>query len=173
MAPPGSHPIQRAEAECGLRSIGGPPWPPIAHDADSWIAALGSLPLMYQPGERWLYNTSAQVLGVLVARADGRRPRAVLRERIFDPLGMADTGFTVPARGLGRLDDVLRARCRHRRAAACSTIPPTAGGAARRAFPDGSGGLVSTIDDYWTFVSMVLQAGSPAAGASCRRSRWR
>jgi CubicO group peptidase (beta-lactamase class C family) len=71
MAPPGTFPIQRAEAVRGLQSIGGPPWPPVALDPDEWIAALGSMPLMYQPGEQWLYNTSAQVLGVLLARAEG------------------------------------------------------------------------------------------------------
>ena len=108
MAPPGSYPIQRAEAELGLHSIGGPPWPPVAHDPDGWMAALGSLPLMYQPGERWLYNTSAQVLGVLLARAGGRDLESVLRERILDPLGMADTGFTVPAEQLDRLTTAYR-----------------------------------------------------------------
>ena len=108
MAPPGSYPIQRAEAELGLQSIGGPPWPPVAHDPDGWMAALGSLPLMYQPGEQWLYNTSAQVLGVLLARACGRDLESVLRERILDPLGMADTGFTVPAEQLGRLTTAYR-----------------------------------------------------------------
>ena len=74
MAPPDSLPIQRAEAAADLESIGGPPWPPVADDVDSWIAALGGLPLMYQPGERWLYNTSSQVLGVLIARGDRARP---------------------------------------------------------------------------------------------------
>jgi CubicO group peptidase (beta-lactamase class C family) len=87
MAPPGSYPIQRAEAELGLESISGPPWPPVAHDVDGWIGALGSLPLMSQPGEQWLYNTSGQVLGVLLARASGRDLASVLRERIFEPLG--------------------------------------------------------------------------------------
>ena len=103
MAPPDSYPIQRAEAALGLRSIGGPPWPPVAHDVDSWIGALGSLPLMYQPGAQWLYNTSAQVLGVLLARAPGRTLPDLLRARIFEPLGMTDTGFTVPAEQLHRL----------------------------------------------------------------------
>ena len=116
MAPPGSYPIQRAEAELGLHSIGGPPWPPVGHDPDGWMAALGSLPLMHQPGERWLYNTSAQVLGVLLARACGRDLESVLRERILDPLGMADTGFTVPAEQLGRLTTAYRPRSRDRTA---------------------------------------------------------
>jgi CubicO group peptidase (beta-lactamase class C family) len=100
MAPPGSYPIQRAEASLGLQSIGGPPWPPVSHDVDGWMRALGSLPLMCQPGERWLYNTAAQVLGVLLARASGQGLESLFRERIFEPLGMTDTGFTVPVEGL-------------------------------------------------------------------------
>src|SRR5256886_14772200 len=68
MAPPDSYPIQRAEAEVGLQSIGGPPWPPVTHDVDSWMAALGSMPLMYQPGEQWLYGTSGPGLGVQLTR---------------------------------------------------------------------------------------------------------
>ena len=116
MTPPDTFPIQRAEAACSLQSIGGPPWPPIRHDVDSWIAALGSLPLMYQPGERWLYATSGQVLGVLLARAAGQPLEAVLRERIFEPLGMKDTGFTVPRGGVGPLRDRVPPGSRNRRA---------------------------------------------------------
>ena len=78
MAPPDSSPIQRTEAELGLQSIGGPPWPPVKHDVDTWMAALGSLPLMYQPGEQWLYGTSGQVLGVLLARATGKDLETVM-----------------------------------------------------------------------------------------------
>ena len=159
MAPPGSYPIQRAEAELGLQSIGGPPWPPVAYDVDGWIAALGTLPLIYQPGEQWLYNSSAQVLGVLVARAAGTDIETVMRERIFEPLAMEDTGFTVPEHRLSRLttaytpdpdtgelsvlDDPKRSWW---------SIPPS--------FPDASGWLVSTIDDYWSFASMLLAGGT-------------
>src|SRR2546429_7588282 len=82
IAPPDSYPIQRAEAELGLQSIGGPPWPPVTHDVDSWMAALGSMPLMCQRGEQWLYGTSGQVLGVLLARATGRDLETVMHERI-------------------------------------------------------------------------------------------
>jgi CubicO group peptidase (beta-lactamase class C family) len=55
---------------------------------------LGTLPLQYQPGERWLYSTGSHVLGVLIARVAGQPLEEFLRERIFEPLGMRDTGFT-------------------------------------------------------------------------------
>jgi CubicO group peptidase (beta-lactamase class C family) len=159
LLPPGTYPIQRAEAELGLQSIGGPPWPPSGHDNDSWIAALGSLPLMYHPGERWLYNTSGQVLGVLLARACGQSLESVLRTRILDPLGMVDTGFSVPPEKLDRLptlympDPVTGALSVFDEAPhSWWSTPP--------AFADGSGWLVSTIDDYWSFVSMVLAGGT-------------
>src|SRR5258708_18450443 len=64
---------------------------------------MGSLPLMDQPGGQWRYNTSSQVLGVLVARASGQPAEAFYAERIFGPLGMHDTGFRVPAAELHRL----------------------------------------------------------------------
>ena len=159
MAPPDTVPIQRAEAGAGLQSIGGPPWPPGRHDPDSWIAALGSLPLMYQPGERWLYNTSGQVLGVLVARAAGTDLASVVRERILEPLGMSDTGFSVPTDAQARLTTFY--------VPDAETGAPTVlddpadswlGNPPR--FPDGSGWLVSTVDDYWAFVSMLLRGGS-------------
>jgi CubicO group peptidase (beta-lactamase class C family) len=168
MAPPGSYPIQRAEAALGLQSIGGPPWPPAAHDVDGWIGALGSLPLMYQPGEQWLYNTSAQVLGVCLARACGHDLESVLRERIFEPLGMVDTGFTVPSDKLSRLTTLYRPDPETRELSVLDdparswwSIPPS--------FPDASGWLVSTIDDYWSFVSMLLARGAPQGAGSGKR----
>jgi CubicO group peptidase (beta-lactamase class C family) len=159
MAPPNSYPIQRAEAELGLNSIGGPPWPPVAHDVDGWIGALGSLPLMYQPGERWLYNTSAQVLGVLLARACGTDLESVLRERVLDPLGMVDTGFTVPADRLGRLTTAYRPDPQTGELSVLDD-PADSWWSRPTSFPDASGWLVSTIDDYWSFVSMLLAGGS-------------
>jgi CubicO group peptidase (beta-lactamase class C family) len=163
MAPPGSYPIQRAEAELGLHSIGGPPWPPVGHDPDGWMAALGSLPLMHQPGERWLYNTSAQVLGVLLARACGRDLESVLRERILDPLGMADTGFTVPAERLGRLTTAYRPDPETGQLWVLDD-PANSWWSRPTSFPDASGWLVSTIDDYWSFVSMLLAGGTGPGG---------
>ena len=163
MAPPGSYPIQRAEAELGLHSIGGPPWPPVAHDPDRWMAALGSLPLMFQPGQQWLYNTSAQVLGVLLARACGRDLESVLRERILDPLEMADTGFTVPAAQLGRLTTAYRPDPETGQLWVLDD-PADSWWSSPTSFPDAGGWLVSTIDDYWSFVSMLLAGGTGPDG---------
>ena len=82
----------RHRPQLGLSTIG-PPNPDVQPDPDTWIAGLGSLPLVAQPGERWLYNTGASVLGVLVARAAGQPFGDVLRTRLFEPLGMRDTAF--------------------------------------------------------------------------------
>jgi CubicO group peptidase (beta-lactamase class C family) len=131
----------------------------VAHDVDSWIGALGSLPLMAQPGERWLYNSSGQVLGVLLARACGRDVESVLRERVFEPLGMTDTGFTVPPEALTRLTTAYRP---HPQTGELSVLddPAHSWWSTPPSFPDASGGLVSTVDDYWTFVSMLLAGGT-------------
>jgi CubicO group peptidase (beta-lactamase class C family) len=159
MAPPDSYPIQRAEAELGLQSIGGPPWPPVAHDVDGWMAGLGSLPLMYQPGDQWLYNSSAQVLGVLLARATGKDIETVMRERIFEPLAMPDTGFTVPADRLSRLTTAYTSDPETGEISVLDD-PTDSWWSTPPSFPDASGWLVSTIDDYWSFVSMLLAGGS-------------
>ena len=85
-------PVVAASKELKLSTIG-PPEPDVQPDPDAWIAGLGALPLLAQPGERWLYNTGASVLGVLLARATGLPFAEVLRTRLFEPLGMRDTGF--------------------------------------------------------------------------------
>src|SRR6266545_2718410 len=101
MAPPDAYPILKAASE---QQIGmGPPSPSTMPAPDEWIRRLGTLPLMHQPGERWMYNTGSDVLGVVIARASGQTLETFLRERIFEPLGMPDTGFSVPAADLDRL----------------------------------------------------------------------
>lgn len=90
--PPDRYPVQKAIAD--LQIVGfGPPDQATPHDPDEWLRRLGTLPLFHQPGEKWLYNTGSYVLGVLIARAAGKPFEAFLRERIFGPLGMKDTGF--------------------------------------------------------------------------------
>src|SRR5216117_605620 len=101
MAPPGTYPIQTAMSE---RLLGqGPPKPQTPPAPDEWIRRLGTLPLMHQPGEQWMYHTASDVLGVLIARASGQPLETFLRERLFEPLGMKDAGFSVPAARLDRL----------------------------------------------------------------------
>src|SRR5687767_1188189 len=92
-------PLQRAlfEARLPLSAWAFPGTP------DEFMECLGRLPLAHQPGERWLYHMSAEILGVLIARVSGKPLGAFLQERIFEPLGMADTGFQVPAAKLDRL----------------------------------------------------------------------
>jgi len=99
VAPPGQFPIQRALDEAGLS-----PGPAVTQvEPDEWMKRLGSLPLAHQPGEKWMYHTGSDALGVLMARATGLPLPELLAERIFGPLGMPDTGFHVPAATLHRL----------------------------------------------------------------------
>jgi CubicO group peptidase (beta-lactamase class C family) len=149
-------PILRAASE--LQVMPGPPSPAAAPAPDEWIRRLGTLPLMRQPGERWMYPTAFSVLGVLIARAAGRPLETFLCERIFEPLGMRDTGFHVPAAKLDRL-------------ASAYAVNPDSGGielydgvedsqwSRPPAFPDAEGGLVSTVDDYLAFGRMMLNKG--------------
>ncbi|MEO8392148.1 MAG: serine hydrolase domain-containing protein [Chloroflexota bacterium] len=157
MAMPDTYPIQKYIRDYG---IGGdsPPHPAQTPATDQWIANLGKLPLIAQPGERWMYNVSADVLGVLIARVAGQSFGDFLRQRIFDPLGMKDTAFFVPPDQLARLpvqyafdsqiqtitvfDDVANSDWRQ---------PPP--------FEAGSAGLVSTVDDFFAFSRMMLNKG--------------
>jgi CubicO group peptidase (beta-lactamase class C family) len=157
MAQPDSFPIQRAMRE--LRIGGdGPPHPSKAPGTDEWLRRLSTLPLMNQPGERWMYNTGSDVLGILVERASGQSFDAFLRERIFEPLGMKDTGFSVPAEKLDRLAGCYSFNHESRAfelydgiSGSEWSVPP--------AFPSGAGGLVSTVDDYLAFCRMMLNKG--------------
>ena len=158
MAPPGTYPIQVEEQRLQLKTLG-PPWPPAPHTPDSWVTALGSLPLIAQPGEQWMYNTGAGVLGVLVERAAGQPVEQFMRERIFDPLGMGDTGFSVPA---SKMDRFGTAYMPDPVTGELDVLDAGAGGYWARppSFPDCSGGLVSTIDDVWAFAEMLVNRGA-------------
>jgi CubicO group peptidase (beta-lactamase class C family) len=151
-------PVVQAQAELHLCTLG-PPSPDEQPDPDTWIAALGSLPLMAQPGERWMYNTGASVLGVLLARAAGVSFAEVLRTRVFEPLGMDDTAFwtketdrlaTAYVSTPDRLEVWDRPDGKWSR-------PP--------AFGDGGAGMVSTADDLLAFARMFLRGGSPVLSA--------
>jgi CubicO group peptidase (beta-lactamase class C family) len=136
----------------------GPPSPSTLPAPDEWMRRLGTLPLMHQPGERWMYNTGSDVLGVLIARASGQPLETFLRERLFEPLGMKDTGFSVPSASLDRL---ATSYWTNFETGELVVFDEAEGGQWSRepAFPSGSGGLVSTIDDYLAFGQMMLSQG--------------
>jgi CubicO group peptidase (beta-lactamase class C family) len=160
--PPDGTPIQRAEAELLLGAIG-PPSPQRPPAPDEWMRRFGSLPLMHAPGESWAYNTSAEVLGVLVARAASKPLGDVLEERVFGPLGMKDTGFFVPASKIDRLPVAYFAGDPfHPDTPGSRVDDPAAGGQWARppAFPSAGAGLVSTADDVLAFGRMLLGKGA-------------
>lgn len=107
MALPGTNPIRKAMSDLEIGGDG-PPNPSKTPMSDEWIRRLGTLPLMHQPGERWLYHTGSDMLGVLIGRVAGQPLETFLRERIFEPLGMKNTGFSVPAEKLERLPGCYR-----------------------------------------------------------------
>jgi CubicO group peptidase (beta-lactamase class C family) len=148
-------PVVAAADALHLSTIG-PPNPAEQPGPDTWIAGLGSLPLLAQPGERWFYNTGASVLGVLLERAAGQPFADVLRTRLFEPLGMRDTGFWTPHTG--------------RLASAFRSAPgggqevwdkPDGLWSRPQAFSDGAAGLVSTAGDLLAFSRMLLRGGDP------------
>ena len=159
--PPDAYPIARAMEELKLGQ--GMPSPMTPPAPDEWMRRLGTLPLLHQPGEQWMYNTGSDVLSVLIARAAGQPLEDFLRERIFEPLGMKDTGFSVPAAKLDRFTDSYFTNPTtgavevydRARSGQWSNAP---------AFPSGAGGLVSTIDDYFAFGQMLLNKGQHGAG---------
>jgi CubicO group peptidase (beta-lactamase class C family) len=157
-AAPKPWPVVAATQELRLVTIG-PPDPLVPPDPDTWIAALGSLPLLAQPGERWMYNTGAQVLGVLAARAAGQPFSEVLQTRIFEPLGMRDTGFWTA--------DTHRLATSYSPAPDGLAVWDEPGGKWSRppAFGDGAAGLVSTADDLLAFARMLLRGGAPVLPA--------
>lgn len=150
VAEPGTIPI--ADALNALQSD--EPGPP----PDEWIRRLGALPLVYQPGERWMYHTAANVTGVLIARATGMSFGDALRERICDPLGMKDTAFSVAGENISRLATA------YQRDDATGEIViedgPDGYWSRPPAFEDGGGGLVSTASDYLASASALLAGGT-------------
>ncbi|MFJ9636805.1 serine hydrolase domain-containing protein [Streptomyces sp. NPDC101178] len=134
----------------------GPPQPQAVPAPDAWMAALARIPLIHQPGEGWLYNTCADILGVLIARVADRPLDAYLAERIFEPLGMTDTGFAVPPAALDRFTGYYRAG---EGGDPELVDAPDGQWSTPPAFLSGAGGLVSTVDDWYAFGRMLLADG--------------
>lgn len=152
--------LQEAAAQhIGMAS----PHPSEFPEPNEWIRRLGSLPLMHQPGEKWMYNTGSDVLSVLIARASGQPFETFLKERIFEPLGMSDTGFSVPAPMLDRL---VTSYVNSLTSGEPQVYDEPKSGEWSRppVFASGAGGLVSTVDDYLAFARMMLSRGKYGNG---------
>jgi CubicO group peptidase (beta-lactamase class C family) len=175
-------PVVQAEEKLKLNTLG-PPWPPTPLTPDEWIAALGLLPLLDQPGELWRYNTGATVTGILIERVAGAPLAEVLRTRVFQPLGMTDTAFFVPRAKLGRFTSMYApAEIAGRFGVASGDDGglalidgPDGWYAAPPTLPDGAASLVSTVDDLWAFAAMLAADGagllSPQSVAMMLRDR--
>ncbi|MEU9476064.1 serine hydrolase domain-containing protein [Streptomyces sp. NPDC048191] len=147
-------PIMGAVFEQGLT----PNLPEPMPEPDEWMRRLGTLPLMHQPGERWQYQIASDLIGVLVARVTGQSFGTFLRERVFDPLGMKDTGFHVPADQFDRLPTLYAP---DPQSGEFTVWDEAEGGRWSKppAFEGGGGGLVSTADDFHAYFRMLLNGG--------------
>ena len=125
--------------------------------SDEFIADLARLPLEYSPGERWIYSVSTDVLGVVVERLSGMDLDAFFRARIFDPLGMIDTGFVLRDDQVERMTDAWRLNEDGERVIA--DLGARSGWRRQGRFLSGGGGLVSGVSDYHRFARMLLRGG--------------
>ncbi|HEY3916941.1 MAG TPA: serine hydrolase domain-containing protein [Stellaceae bacterium] len=151
------YPVLKAIADLGITGFG-PPDQATPVGPDEWLKRLGTLPLLHQPGEKWLYNTGSYILGVLIARVAGQSLESFLRERIFAPLGMKDTGFFAPAEKLDRLATSYWVNDKTGALELYDSVESSRW-AKPPAFADGGAGLVSTVDDYLAFAEMLLGKG--------------
>ncbi len=151
---PPRYPIQHAMAEAGVA-----PGPTLtSHAPDELMAHFGGLPLVHQPGEEWLYNSGSDILGVLISRVAGTSLGEFLRARIFEPLGMNDTSFSVPPAKLDRLAGSYWTNFETGEVEVFDGIADSRW-ASPPVFESGAGGLVSTVDDLLAFGEMMLNRG--------------
>jgi len=147
------HPADRLYASEGVLDSGG--------TLKDMIDKLGGLPLRQQPGTRWTYSIAVDVQGYLVEVLSGQPFDEFLQERIFDPLGMVDTGFHVPSENHGRFAQVYG----YDEDGALVAPPASDAAEGSRPFLDpatffsGGGGLVSSTMDYMRFCQMLLNGG--------------
>jgi CubicO group peptidase (beta-lactamase class C family) len=137
------------------------PVPMTPHGPDEWMRRFGSLPLMHQPGARWMYNTGSLIQGVLIRRAAKQDFDTFVTERILAPLGMRDSGFFCPAAKLNRFAGCgVYTDAQSGKAMRMDADGAQSAYATRPVFPSGAGGMVSTVDDYLSFARMLMNRGT-------------
>jgi CubicO group peptidase (beta-lactamase class C family) len=122
----------------------------------AFIDRMATLPLLYQPGTRWVYSVSVDIQGYLVEKLSGRTFPEFLRTRIFEPLGMADTAFYVPEEKLPRVATIYSWNQAN---GALAPMPRDPGITKPPGLPSGGGGLYGTAADYFRFAQMLLNGG--------------
>lgn len=130
---------------------------------ESLCDELATLPLCYEPGTNWRYSLATDVCARMVEVLSGQPFDAFLKERIFDPLGMVDTGFFVPEKDHGRLVTMYSPADMFDPMKPGFVPTPAAPGGThltKPSFLSGGGGLVSTMSDYSTFIRMIVAGGS-------------
>jgi CubicO group peptidase (beta-lactamase class C family) len=142
----GSSPVDKMYQEADLLN---------APSLQDFIGRVAKLPLLYQPGEGWVYSVSVDIQGYLVEKLSGKPFGDFLRERIFVPLGMKDTGFFVPAEKLDRVASVYQSDANP----GATPMPRDPTISQPPGMPSGGGGLYSTAGDYLRFAQMVLNGG--------------
>ena len=145
-----SHPVDAAYKAAKVRREP-------TEDLDAFVRKLGALPLRYPPGTAWMYSLATDVVGALVQRLSGKPLGVFLKEEIFDPLGMDDTGFHLPGKSLDRF-----AACYMRgegKTLKMADDPAKSPWLAPPVFESGGGGLVSTMADYHRFCEMLRRGG--------------
>jgi CubicO group peptidase (beta-lactamase class C family) len=142
----GSTPVDKMYQEAELLN---------APTLQDFVGRVAKLPLLYQPGEGWVYSVSVDIQGYLVEKLSGKPFADFLRERIFLPLGMKDTGFFVPAEKLDRVAAIYQTDV----GAGAAPMPRDPGISQAPGMPSGGGGLYSTAEDYLRFAQMVLNGG--------------
>lgn len=149
-APDSKHPVDEAYQQAKVRR---------GRDEtlDMFMAKLGKVPLFYEPGERWMYSLSTDVCGALVERISGKRFDKYLKDEIFDPLGMKDTGFSVDPKNVAR----FAANYRRGPDKKLHLIddPESSEYLKEPTFFSGGGGLTGTIADYLRFTDMLRRGG--------------
>jgi CubicO group peptidase (beta-lactamase class C family) len=121
---------------------------------DEFIKRMAGLPLLYHPGEAWVYSVSADIQGALIERLSGMSLADFMRTRIFEPLKMKDTAFFVPKGKLDRLATVYTAE-----EEGLKPVPHDANVTAQPGFQSGGGGLYSTAGDFLRFAQMLINEG--------------
>jgi len=127
-----------------------------APSLQEFINRLANLPLLYQPGTKWVYSVSVDIQGYVVEKLSGKTFPEFLRTRLFEPLDMVDTGFSVPAEKASRVATVYSWN-RDKNALAPEPIDP--GMSQTPGLPSGGGGLYGTAADYFRFAQMLLNGG--------------